>query len=679
MSIVRTVFLGWLLVLLTPLVSAGTMAVRWDAVAGASGYRVYWGTAPGQYTNQTTVTSNSTTLTLADVTTWYVGVKAYNAQGTSSTYSNEVAGQARPTVTSITPNRGAAGQRLIVTIGGTNFRAGMTVKFLVPGITVNSVTVSSATSCTADITLVGPATTAIGIEVVRTDRVYGVGNGLFTMDAGPNAAAPSISSVRPLAGATGVVTTVVPTLRFSEAMARTSITASTVRLLNDAGQTVAQAAGYPYLSADGLTVTIKSATPLLNGKVYRAQVIGGATGVKDAGGTAMTSTMTQTPGFATVLQDAAQPSVQYATPLRGATGVSTLVQPSVYFSEPMLISSILPTTVRILTSSGGVVVQAAGYPVLSADGLTATIKPASPLPTGSEYRVQVVGGPAGVKDRSNNLMAEDWSQSGPWSTGQGALAADMEGPVVTAVQATPASPTSMQLTWNTNEVSTGQVLYRTGDGEGYLEAEAVLALDVQHQVTVAGLLPDTRYSFYVRSADRAGNPSTSTPDVEAVTDGNDHDYLAVEAESGDLVGGLVAAGGEGASGGAWIEAPPRLTASAEPSATARYTVTVPRVAAWYLWIRVRTTAGQAGWAAAANGSAWQVVPEPVHAGWSWVRLELGKLVPGDHQIDLGALASGTRLDSLVLTEDPSFGMGARGTATPPARRTRTERQEAHAR
>src|SRR4029453_16751980 len=114
----------------------------------------------------------------------------------------------------------------------------------------------------------------------------GVGNGLFTMDAAPSAAAPTVSWLRPLAGATGVLTSVVPTVRVSEALGQTSITASPVRLLNDAGQTVAQATGYPSLSADGLAVTIKPATPLLNGKVYRVQVIGGATGVKDAGGTA---------------------------------------------------------------------------------------------------------------------------------------------------------------------------------------------------------------------------------------------------------------------------------------------------------------------------------------------------------------------------------------------------------
>src|SRR5262245_24578482 len=133
MHIVRTVVLSWLVLLLTPLASAGTMAVRWDPVAGASGYKVYWGTTAGHYTNQATVTGTSTTLTLSDATTWYVGVKAYNGRGESSTYSNEVSGLPRPTISSVTPNRGTVGQRLIVTIAGTNFRIGMTVGFLNPG------------------------------------------------------------------------------------------------------------------------------------------------------------------------------------------------------------------------------------------------------------------------------------------------------------------------------------------------------------------------------------------------------------------------------------------------------------------------------------------------------------------------------------------------------------------
>ena len=116
MPIVRVVLVGWLLVVFAPVLNAGTMSLRWGSVQGAAGYRVYWGTSPRQYTKTTTVTGTSATLTVGDDTTWYVGVKAFNSNGLeSSTYSNEVAGLARPTVTSVIPSRGAVGQRMTVT------------------------------------------------------------------------------------------------------------------------------------------------------------------------------------------------------------------------------------------------------------------------------------------------------------------------------------------------------------------------------------------------------------------------------------------------------------------------------------------------------------------------------------------------------------------------------------
>lgn len=675
MPIVRVVCLGWLLALFTPLSNAGTMAVRWNSVTGASGYRVYWGTSSRQYTNTATVTSTSATLTVPDATTWYVGVKAFNASGLeSSTYSNEVSGMARPTVTSISPTRGAVGQRLTATITGTNFRTGMIVLFLKPGITVHSVSVTSPTTCTADISLVGPAATAIGVEVLRTDRVYGVGNALFTMDPSPNTVAPAVATVRPSPGALDVLTTVTGTVRFSEPMLRASITPSTVRILNDAGGVVAQAAGFPLLSQDGIAVSVKPTTPLQYSKVYRIQVIAGAAGVKDASGTALPATWTQNPGFTTMAQDVTSPLVASATPVRGRTGVSRLVQPTVHFSEPMLFGSILPNTVRLLTDTGGVVPQAAGYPVLSADGTMATIKLANALPAGASFRVQVVGGSTGVKDRFGNTMAVNWNQPKTWTTGQTTAATDVEGPLVTGVGTTTVGSTSVQLGWETNELSTAQVLYRPEGATEYLETEPAETLARQHRITVVGLLPETRYGFLVRSADRSGNASTSSPDHELATQHNEHRYVVLEAESGELVGGLLAKGGEGASNGGWIELPADAGVASEPVSMARYTVTVPDIGAWYLWMRVRTAGGQAGWALAVNGSAWTTVPEPSHGGWGWVSLPAGKLGPGSHVIDLGALSPGTRLDEIVLTDDPAFGT-AHHAAVPVGRHDRDKRDD----
>ena len=144
-----------------------------------------------------------------------------------------------------------------------------------------------------------------------------------------------------------------------------------------------------------------------------------------------------------------------SVPAGGASGVSTVVQPTVTFSEPMDSDSILPASVRMLNDSGDVVAQAAGYPVLSADGLTATLKPASALVVSHSYRVQVQGGEGGVQDRAGNPLVSDWSAE--WTTGATTSSMDLEGPIVSGVAPGSVGSTSIQLGWQTDELSTSQV------------------------------------------------------------------------------------------------------------------------------------------------------------------------------------------------------------------------------
>jgi hypothetical protein len=89
--------LGRVLALLTTLLAgsgdalAGNVKLAWDPVAGATGYRLHYGTASGNYssnidaTNQTTIT----VLGLTDGVTYFFAVKAYNSS-TTSAFSNEV-------------------------------------------------------------------------------------------------------------------------------------------------------------------------------------------------------------------------------------------------------------------------------------------------------------------------------------------------------------------------------------------------------------------------------------------------------------------------------------------------------------------------------------------------------------------------------------------------------------
>src|SRR5215470_4257913 len=80
---------------------AGTVSIAWDPVTDAdlAGYRVYYGTSPGNYTQSVDVGNiTSTTISgLTDCTNYYFGVKAYDtAANESATFSNEISGWPRP-------------------------------------------------------------------------------------------------------------------------------------------------------------------------------------------------------------------------------------------------------------------------------------------------------------------------------------------------------------------------------------------------------------------------------------------------------------------------------------------------------------------------------------------------------------------------------------------------------
>ena len=89
--------LGWLGLILmccfTNAVFAGQATLAWDpSSSSASGYRVYYGTASGNYTSNVNV-GNATTSTVSNLTddsTYYFSVKAYDSEGNESGFSNEV-------------------------------------------------------------------------------------------------------------------------------------------------------------------------------------------------------------------------------------------------------------------------------------------------------------------------------------------------------------------------------------------------------------------------------------------------------------------------------------------------------------------------------------------------------------------------------------------------------------
>ena len=98
---------------------AGSVDLNWMASAGASGYRVHYGPASGDYT-QTFDAGNTTGTTidgLDDCTKWHFAITAYNAIGESG-FSNEVDSFR---VIDVTPSLVKQGEQVQLTVTGAAF------------------------------------------------------------------------------------------------------------------------------------------------------------------------------------------------------------------------------------------------------------------------------------------------------------------------------------------------------------------------------------------------------------------------------------------------------------------------------------------------------------------------------------------------------------------------------
>jgi hypothetical protein len=394
--------------------------MTWDPVqvADLAGYRVYYGTSPGTYGAPIDV-GNATTHTLTglqECTRYYVAIKAYDTGLLESeAFSNELSGLPSPVVSSVTPARGEQGQTLDITVTGSNFDVGAVLEFGNTDIVVQSTTVVSCTEIQATVAVgAGAATGWSLLDAVNADGSYGRMNAAFEV---VSATAPTVASTDPTDGAVDVPVEVRPTVTFSEQMDPATVTTATVRLIASDGSAVAQGSGSPSLDASGTVATVVPSTNLDPSATYRVQVLGGSGGVHDVLGTPMGADYNQNPGFTTgTVPDTDPPAVSAIDPPAGASDVSVSVSPTVTFDEAMDPASITASTVRLLAADGSVVSQVAGSPSLDPSGTVATIVAAANLDELAFYRVEVLGGGAGVKDLAGNPMSQDHRQDPTFQT-----------------------------------------------------------------------------------------------------------------------------------------------------------------------------------------------------------------------------------------------------------------------
>lgn len=227
--------------------------------------------------------------------------------------------------------------------------------------------------------------------------------GLSTSPA-PAGMAPAVISTNPVDGDLRVPRDVHPTVTFSAPMDPTSITADAVRLLDADGQPVPQGAGSPLLEASGTIVTLAPAQPLEPGAVYFLEVPRGYDGVLDDVGTPMNGGFYQGMGFTILPEDAEGPVVIWTDPDDGQSRVERDLRPRIYFDEALDPASVTPLTIMLLGPDGTVVEQADTSPFLDAPRKFIRIIPRQILASSAEYRIQVLGGPEGLRDVFGNPM-----------------------------------------------------------------------------------------------------------------------------------------------------------------------------------------------------------------------------------------------------------------------------------
>ena len=86
---------------------------------------------------------------------------------------------------------------------------------------------------------------------------------------------------------------------------------------------------------------------------------------------------------------------------------------------------------------------------------------------------------------------------------------DAAPPVIAQVQVFGVRPTSVKISWNTNEPTTGQIIFGKEPGQYPEQTIEIGTLSQEHEIAIADLTPETTYYFKAQSRDAAGNRASS--------------------------------------------------------------------------------------------------------------------------------------------------------------------------
>ncbi len=215
---------------------------------------------------------------------------------------------------------------------------------------------------------------------------------------------PTVTTTSPANGAANIATGTPVTIFFSEAMNATTISNSTVKLL-DGNSLITASVVY---NASNNSATITPTNALTNSETYTISVVGGMPGVKDIAGNPLAQTFSSTfTTAATLPVDTTPPTISSVTPANGATNVPTSASITIAFSEALNAATVNSSTIKLLSGSTSVAATVS----YDATNRTATITPNVALTNSTVYSVSILGITSGIKDVAGNPLAQTFTST----------------------------------------------------------------------------------------------------------------------------------------------------------------------------------------------------------------------------------------------------------------------------
>ena len=329
----------------------------------------------------------------------------------------EQAANLGPTLTSNSPNSGAQGQSMQVTLTGSVFASGATVNLSGKGITLSNTQVMSSTQITATFAIAANAPAGAQNVTVTTGGVT-TNSQAFTVTAGAGGA-PVVSSTNPanLFDCEPVNRKI--TAAFTKPMDPLTITTATFLVTGSSPVTGTVA----WDAANNIAIFTPTGNFGLD-SLYTATI---TTSAKDTTGNSLASNFSWT--FESCLTtDTTAPTVSSTVPVNTASAVPINGKITATFSEGMDSRTLTATTFTVAGPSPAVTLVPGTVTYAGNAGAIATFTPTSNLAPNATYTAKVT---AGATDLAGIALAAGGLAPNPWTFTTG-TAADIAPPTITS-------------------------------------------------------------------------------------------------------------------------------------------------------------------------------------------------------------------------------------------------------